>query len=199
MTMRIEPIEKPRGPFLRLAYRMLRRQFGKTITPWKVVFARAPKLLPAQIAIYWGLDRGLSIPAELRLLLQHRVAGLNGCRFCLDIGRAIALRRHLSLGKAEAVADWVASPLFDARERAALAYVEEATRVKRVSDATFAALRAHFDDREIVEITWLCAVENFFNLINLPLGIESDGLCALAERGASATGTAAAAPRCADS
>jgi alkylhydroperoxidase family enzyme len=56
------------------------------------------------------------------------------------------------------------------------------TRTKHASDETFAELRRHFDDTAIVQITWLCAVENYFNLINLPLGIESDGLCAIAER-----------------
>ena len=60
--------------------------------------------------------------------------------------------------------------------------MEEATRTKRVSDATFAELRAHFDDRQIVAITWLNAVENYFNLLNGPLEIGSDGLCAIAEQ-----------------
>jgi len=68
------------------------------------------------------------------------------------------------------------------RELAALAYVEEATRQRRVGDATFAVLRRHFEDTHIAEITWLCALENYFNLINVPLEIESDGLCAIAER-----------------
>ena len=60
--------------------------------------------------------------------------------------------------------------------------VEEATRLKRVSDATFKELRRHFDEDAIAQITWLGALENYFNLINLPLEIESDGLCAIAER-----------------
>jgi alkylhydroperoxidase family enzyme len=72
-------------------------------------------------------------------------------------------------------------PLFSIRERAALAYAEEATRHKRVSDATFEALRQHFSEREIVEITWVNAVENYYNLINLPLEIKSDGFCAISQ------------------
>jgi len=28
----------------------------------------------------------------------------------------------------------------------------------------------------------LHALENYYNLLNLPLGIESDGLCAIAQR-----------------
>jgi len=55
------------------------------------------------------------------------------------------------------------------------------TRHKRVSDATFASLRQHFSENEIVELTWLNAVHNYYNLINLPLEIESDGLCAIAQ------------------
>ena len=61
-----------------------------------------------------------------------------------------------------------------------MAFVEEATRSKRVSDATFEEFRKHFSERAIVEITWLNAVHNYYNLINVPLQIESDGLCAIA-------------------
>ena len=70
--------------------------------------------------------------------------------------------------------------MFSARERAALAYVEEATRTKIVSDATFGELAKHFGDREIAELTLANAIENFYNLLNLPLKVESDGLEALA-------------------
>ena len=91
-----------------------------------------------------------------------------------------------SLDKFDALPEYRTSPLFSERERAALDYVDEATRNKRVSDATFDALRPHFNDREIVELTWLNALENYYNLINLPLGIGSDGLCAIAQRRAAA-------------
>ena len=66
------------------------------------------------------------------------------------------------------------------KERAALAYTEEVTRTRDASDATFEALRAHFDDTEIFELTWLNAVGNYFNLMAVPLGLESDGLLELA-------------------
>jgi alkylhydroperoxidase family enzyme len=51
-----------------------------------------------------------------------------------------------------------------------------------VSDATFAELQRHFDEREIAELTLANAIENFYNLLNLPLEVEADGLEALAER-----------------
>ena len=107
---------------------------------------------------------------------------INECTFCVDIAKAVAIQQHMTLDKLDALPQYRTSPLYSPRERAALAYVEEATRTKHVSDATFAELRRHFDEREIVEITWLNALENYYNLLNLPLGIEADGLCAIAQR-----------------
>lgn len=180
--MRIQPIESPRNPFLRLMYWAMNRQFGKAITPVKVVFARLPRAVAAQLGIYFGLSGKHGIDPGLQLLLQSHVATMNGCSFCVDIGRAVATYQGLTFEKLDAVSSYRTSPLFTPAERAALAYVEEATAQKRVSDETFATLRTHFDDEQIVAITWLNAVENYFNLINGPLGIESDGLCTIAER-----------------
>ena len=179
--MRITPIDS-RNPLLRLVNRIVAWSFGKPLTPFRVIFTRLPRAIPSQLGIYWGLAGKQKIEPELQHLVQGHVAALNGCGFCVDIGRAFATYRGFALDKLDAVADWRTSPLFDARERAALAYVEEATRSRHVSDETFAALRAHFDDEQIVAITWLNAVENYFNLLNAPLEIESDGLCAIAER-----------------
>ncbi len=180
--MRIPPIERPTGLLARLAYWMSRRQLGKVMTPMKVVFARIPRTILVEYQVMRVLEGGLGLDRGLQLLLQTHVASINGCSFCLDIGRAVAVMRQLTLEKVNAVSEYRTSALFTERERAALAYVEEATHHKRVAESTFAELRRHFDDREIVEITWLCALENYFNLINLPLEIESDGLCAIAER-----------------
>jgi len=162
-------------------YWLMSRQFGKAITPAKVIFARMPRAIAAQLGIYWGLAGKHGIEPGLQLLLQGHVAAINGCAFCVDIGRAMATYEGLSFEKLDAVGEFRTSPLFTDRERAALAYVDEATRHKRVSDETFAALRAHFTDEQIVAITWVNAVENYFNLLNGPLGIHSDGLCTIAE------------------
>jgi AhpD family alkylhydroperoxidase len=184
--MRIPPLEHPPTLLARIAFAGSRWMLGKVMTPMKVVFARMPRALFGHLMLVRALDGKLSLDPNLKLLLQTHAAGINGCGFCVDIGRAIALQRGGSLDKALAVADYRTDARFTERERAALAYVEEATRHKQVSDATFAELRRHFSETEIIEITWMNAVENYFNLINVPLGIESDGLCAIAERRAAA-------------
>jgi len=166
---------------MRIAYWMTRRQLGKVITPMKVVNARMPGSLKLSYELQKFQLKGIKLDPELHFLVTTLTAQINGCNFCVDIGRAVAVLHHLHMEKFNAILEYRTNPLFSERERAALAYAEEATRHKRVSDATFETLRKHFNDREIVEITWLNAVENYYNLINLPLEIESDGLCAIAE------------------
>ena len=185
---RLAPIEHPKGFMLRMAYWGMQRQFGKVMTPVKVMNARVPEALKPTAAIVKFSMKGLQLDPSLVLLIGDLASQINGCAFCLDLGRAMALRSHMDMRKLEALMEYKTSPLFTERERAALAYAEEATRNKRVSDATFENLRKHFSEREIVEITWANAIENFYNLTNLPLGIGSDGFCLLQS---SKTGTAA--------
>lgn len=179
--MRLQPIDKPKGLMMRLAFAGSRRQFGKVLTPIKVLYTRVPAMLKVGYEIQ-KFDAKIRLEKGLRFLLAGLTAQINGCGFCVDIGRAAALREHVDMNKFGALGEYRTSPLFSERERAALAYVEEATRNKRVSDATFEALRKNFSEAEIVEITYINALENFYNLINIPLEIESDGLCAIAQR-----------------
>lgn len=180
--MRLEPIAQPPSLLIRAAYWMSRRRFGKVVAPLQVVYARVPALARVGHGMSQAMERKLSLDPGLRLLLQAHVAGLNGCGFCLDIGRAMAVEEHLDLAKFDALPEFETSPRFDERERAALRYLAEATRGVRVSDASFETLRKHFSEREIVEITWVGAVENYYNRLAIPLGLESDGLCAIAQR-----------------
>jgi alkylhydroperoxidase family enzyme len=48
-----------------------------------------------------------------------------------------------------------------------------------VSDETFAELKKHLSEREILELTVAVATENFYNRLNAPLEIESQGFCAV--------------------
>jgi alkylhydroperoxidase family enzyme len=56
--------------------------------------------------------------------------------------------------KLDALRDWKASKLFDERERALLAYVDEMCDRGNVSDATFAAMERHFNAQQILELSF---------------------------------------------
>jgi len=180
--MRLAPIEKPPTLKARVAGWMMKRQLGKVIMPALVVYNRVPALYDVSYALLKATRSGLSLDTGLRLLVQTWAAMINRCHFCVDIAQAQAVMEGIGLEKFYALPEWRESPLFSERERAALAFVDEATRSKRVDDATFERLREQFNEREIVEITFLNAVENFYNLINLPLEIEEDGLCAIQQQ-----------------
>lgn len=63
--------------------------------------------------------------------------------------------------------DYRASPLFDAREKAALAWSEAMTRnTAKSDDAVWNAMRSLFGDAEIVEISLACALFNMINRLN---------------------------------
>ena len=80
----------------------------------------------------------------------------------------------------EDLAAFEASPHFDPREKAALRYAEQMTRVPaEISDATFEQIRNFFSSEQIVELTAAIALENFRARFNCALKIESDGLCML--------------------
>ncbi|MDA4111297.1 MAG: carboxymuconolactone decarboxylase family protein [Thaumarchaeota archaeon] len=178
--MRLEPIEKPKGIMMRFAHWGTRRQLGKVMTPIKIVTARIPGSIKLTNEIVKFEMKGIKLEPELHYMVISLASKINGCDFCIDLARAMAIREHLGMEKFDALLDYKNSSLFSDRERAALAYVEEITRNRRVSDATFENLRKYFNEQEIVEITWLNALENYYNLINIPLEIGSDGFCAIA-------------------
>ena len=173
---RLDPIEEPSSWKTRLVYALARWQEGTVITPLKVVWARMSEGLRLAYEMN-RLDESLTLDAELRLLVKELVATINGCAFCQDIAQAHAQEEDVSSEKWEALLQYDTVPVFNDAERAALTYAEEVTNKTDASDETFEALRVHFDERKIVELTWLVALENYYNLLNRPLGIGSDDLC----------------------
>ena len=69
------------------------------------------------------------------------------------------------------------SPLYNDLEKAALAYADAMTLSDQdVSDEQFAALRAHFDDDALVELTAVIAWENASSKFNRALRVPSQEL-----------------------
>ena len=174
--MRLEPIEKPKGMVLRIAHWMSRRNLGAVMSPLKVIYARAPHLAMLSHRMAQITEKKLALDPELVLLVTTQSSLLNGCGFCADLHLAQAVQARLGLDKFRALLDFPSSPHFSDEEKAALAYTEKITQRRDVSDETFETLRKHFGEREIVELTWLNAVGNYYNLMAVPLGLESDGL-----------------------
>jgi alkylhydroperoxidase family enzyme len=178
----LAPIENPSGTMMKLVYAMSRRQFGKVMTPLKVFAARMPLAFGMFIAKIAKLDKKLTLSAETALLIRERVAQLNICLFCIDIGRSFVIKSSMNEAKFNALEDYATSTLFTEAERAALDYVTELTRDRRVRPETFARMAKHYSDRAICDIVWLVASEHFYNISNIGLNIHSDMLCDISRR-----------------
>ena len=182
MATFLAPIEKPQGFIKKLAYAGSRKQFGKVPTPVKVVYSRMPAAFGLFVSKISKLDKKLELPAEMRMLVRERVARINVCEFCIDIGRFFAIKAGLNEAKFDALDEYASSPLFNEAERAALDYVTELTRDKNVKPETFARLAKHYSERAICEIVWLVASEHVYNMTNIGLNIHSDMLCDISRK-----------------
>lgn len=178
----LKPIENPSGLLVKLAYAMSRWQFGKVLTPLKVVYSRMPLAFGLFGSKISKLDKKLTLSKELVMLIRERVAHINVCTFCIDIARSQVIKQGMDESKFNALEDYQTSPLFSAAERAALDYATELTRDKHVDAATFEHLAVFFSEQEICEIVWLVASEHFYNMTNIGLNIHSDMLCDISKK-----------------
>lgn len=178
----LPPIDKPRGLMMKLAYHFTRRQFGKVLTPLKVYAARLPLAFGSFYGKVSKLDKMVTLAPETVMLIREQVARLNVCLFCMDIGRALTIQASMNQAKFDALEEYRTSSLFSEKERAALDYVSELTKEKKVSVETFARLERHYSEREICEIVWLVASEHLYNMTNIGLNIHSDMLCQIGRK-----------------
>jgi alkylhydroperoxidase family enzyme len=113
------------------------------------------------------------LSGRLREIVIIRIAHLNAVDYVLaQHVPGLALAEGLTLAECEALANWRATGLFDARERAALGYAEAMTLSTSVPDEVFAAVRQHFDDREIVELSVLIGTYIMHNRVMKALAID---------------------------
>src|SRR3954447_5517750 len=96
------------------------------------------------------------LPPMLINLVYLRVSQINNCAYCLDMHTRDLLKQGEKIERLALLQAWTeAGNLFDARERAALAWAETVTRVAQtgVPDADYQAARAVFEERELVDLT----------------------------------------------
>lgn len=124
----------------------------------------APKLAQKLTELTLAVKGG-GLDQKLLNLVETRASQINGCAFCLDLhvkDARIHGERELRLHH---VAIWHESPLFDLREKAALAWTEVLTRLAPggVPEEAYEALRLHFSDQEIAELTYMIMAINAWN------------------------------------
>ena len=121
-----------------------------------------------------GLGRAmlnLSGEAESRLdrrlfeLVKIRASQMNGCAYCLDMHTKDARLAGETEQRIYALSAWRETPFFNDRERAALEWTEALTRVgdTHVPDEVYERVARHFDEAELVALTFGVVVINSWN------------------------------------
>jgi AhpD family alkylhydroperoxidase len=110
-----------------------------------------------------------SIDAKLVHLVELRVSQMNGCAFCVDMH----VKQLKIAGESELrlyhVVIWHESPLFNARERAALEWAEVLTKLppQGVPDDVYERVRAQFTEKEIADLSFVIIGINGWNRISI--------------------------------
>ncbi|NRQ41369.1 carboxymuconolactone decarboxylase family protein [Rheinheimera sp. YQF-2] len=121
-------------------------------------------LMDASMAAY-----KTSIDPLIKSLIDIRASQLNGCAFCLDMHIKQAKIKGERELRIYHVAIWRESPLFNAKEKAALALTEALTKLPDtgVSDELYTATKEHFTDVEMSELTYSIGLINFWNRMQI--------------------------------
>src|SRR5262245_5570295 len=122
-------------------------------------------------AVRWKTE----IDGRLREIVIIRVAKLNGATYVVKQHvPELALAEGLTRQECDALVDWRSRPFFSERERAALAYADAMTQTIAVPDAVFEALKPHFSQRQIVELTVLVGTYNMQTRVLRALEIDPE-------------------------
>lgn len=143
-------------PVLADMFKRIQESRGHVLNIHRVV-GLAPKMLRAQASYARALREESSLPRDLQELLILRIAQVNDSAYEQSVHRPIALRCGVQADKIHALQSWTTSSAFEPRERAALAFVDQAARSGEVEDAVFQTLARMFSPQEVIELAALVA------------------------------------------
>ncbi|MGB6241513.1 MAG: carboxymuconolactone decarboxylase family protein [Castellaniella sp.] len=135
----------------------------------------SPSVAEGWLTYLTAIRQKSSLNGALRELVIMRIAHLNRASYEADQHAPIALQEGLRQDQLDALAQMTLPVgLFDARETAVLAYADAMTQSVQVPDAVFHAVKTHFSDTELVELTATIAAYNMVSRFLEALQVHSD-------------------------
>lgn len=184
---RIELVPKrTANPFVRFARTASRRQLGRDVDPVGV-YAHTPALLMGYGAFEHATAKQKRVDERLKVLAETKAAAVVNCEFCCDIASGIAHDAGIGAAQLLALPRYRESGEFSELECLVLDYATAMSRTPAsVTDELFASLREHFDERQLVELTNVIALENMRARFNsafemTPAGFSEGMVCVTPE------------------
>jgi alkylhydroperoxidase family enzyme len=112
---------------------------------------------------------------KIQQLVIIKTSALNRSAYCMS--HNVPLGRKIGLSEEQIAAaqggDYMQSAVLEARQKAAIRWAEAVTNMTaRDDDDAFAAMKQHFTEREIVELTVFCGMWNYSNRLCEALHVD---------------------------
>jgi alkylhydroperoxidase family enzyme len=112
---------------------------------------------------------------KIQQLVIIKTSALNASAYCMS--HNVPLGKKLGLTEAQIAAaqgnDYMSSPHLDARQKAAVRWADTVTKMTaRDDEAAFVAMKNHFSEKQIVELTIFCGMWNYSNRLCEALHID---------------------------
>ena len=122
----------------------------------------------ALFALSGEVEKSLEKP--LFELVKIRASQINGCAYCIDMHTKDARAHGETEQRIYALSAWRETPFFSARERAALEWTEELTRLadSHVGDDLYERVKAALGEADLVALTFAIIVINAWNRLAKP-------------------------------
>lgn len=138
-------------------------------------FALVPDLMvQARDCLLGMLGPGRQLDPQLRELAILRTGIVGDSRFEYSQHMKVARTVNIPEAKLAAIKGWTTSGLFSPVERAVMAATDELLSRNLVEDATFAELKRHLSDPQILELFYAIGLWRMHGLITRALHLEYD-------------------------
>lgn len=109
--------------------------------------------------------RHSGLEPSLLELVRLRASEMNGCAYCVDMHTKDARAAGETEQRLYTTTVWRETPFFTERERAALEWTEAVTDIAHghVPDEIYNAVREHFSEKELVDLTMAVVAINGWN------------------------------------
>jgi len=173
---RLPPLPQPLDPILKESFDR-RHAMGGAVINLSLTQGHAPKFAKAAAAMTFTIRFDTMTPRKIIELVIFRTAEIVGSDYELNQHTPMMKMCGYSGEQIGEIATWQSSKLFDEKQRAALAYVEQMAHGGTVDDAAFADLARFFTPQEIVEISFTVSTYYGNGLMTkaLQIEIETDG------------------------
>lgn len=149
-------------------------QRGGKVTNLYRMLLHSPPVARGWLHLLTAIRQQSTLDGRFREMVIMRIALINDADYEYAQHVPFALAAGLSEEEFSALHDWRAYPGWTPVDIAVLAYTDSITRDIQVPDAVFAAVRTHFSDRELVELTAAIAGYNLVSRFLEALAIDHE-------------------------